>query len=106
MSWYDCLLLTNRILTTCEQKNLDFVELKSVTCPQGVMIGPKESLFLRPMDLQLTHHHHLNAVLSIVSCYIYPQCQAALCYPASHVEYAEEQKDYDMSSVSEFQRTI
>lgn len=91
-AWYDCLLLKNRSLTDHEKEKLDRVNVRSVSANGvDVMIGPKESLFTRPMYVQLTHYHHLDALLAIMACYFYPGVESSYNYPVRQVHRGEGQ---------------
>lgn len=92
-TWYDCLLLKNRTLTDFQMEILDRVD---VTCGSnegvGVMIGPKRISFARPMYIESTHHHHLNALLAMIACYVDPSMKSLYDYPARHVQFAAAQQ--------------
>ncbi|KAJ7983712.1 hypothetical protein DPEC_G00069090 [Dallia pectoralis] len=85
---YDCLLLKNRTLTDHEKDNLNCVNVRSVICDNGVdvMIGPKERPFARHMHLDSAHHHHLDALLATIACYIDPTVKSLHDYPVRHVQ--------------------
>lgn len=85
-AWHNCLLLKDRTLTDHEKKSLDGVNVRSVSHNEvDVMIGPKDSPFTRPMNVQLTHYHHLNALLAMIACYFDPTVKSLYDYPVRHV---------------------
>lgn len=84
--WYDCLLLKDRTLTDYEKEKLDRVNVRAGSAKGGhVTIGPKDSLFTRPMYVPLTHYHHLDALLAIMACYVSPRVKSLYDYPVRHV---------------------
>ena len=92
--WYDCLLLKDRTLTDREKETLNSVNVKSVSRNGvDVMIGPnKDSPFIRPMHVELTHYHHLEALLAMVACYVDPTVQSLYEHPVRHVQRAAAQR--------------
>lgn len=91
--WYNCLLLKNRTLTDHEKENLDRVNVRSVIHNGvDVMIGPKDSPFNRSMHVELTHHHHLDALLAMIACYVDPTVKSLNDYPVRHLQFAAVQR--------------
>jgi len=93
-AWYDCLLLKDRTLTDHEKERLNCVNVKSVSCNGvDVMIGPnKDSAFTRPMHVEPTHHHHLEALLAMIACYVDSTVQSLYEHPVRHVQRAAFQR--------------
>lgn len=81
MGWYNSLCLKGRILTSHERKSLESY-VSTVGTDDGEMIKAKGTVVKRPMDLKLTHYHHTNALLALMSCYIDSGCQTNICYPS------------------------
>ncbi|KAJ7983585.1 hypothetical protein DPEC_G00376210 [Dallia pectoralis] len=48
--------------------------------------GPKERPFARHMHLDSAHHHHLDALLATIACYIDPTVKSLHDYPVRHVQ--------------------
>jgi hypothetical protein len=82
--------LKNRTLTDHEKEKLDRVNVRSASSNGvDVMIDPNESVFARPMYVQLTHYHHLDALLAIMACYVNPGVKSSYGYPVRQVHPGE-----------------
>lgn len=87
--WYDCIVLINRTLTEQERINIDHANLKvDIDILGNVTIGPKKSLFSRAMSVELTHYHHLDAILAMIACYVDPTVKSLCNYPVRQVQFA------------------
>lgn len=70
MSWYDGVYLKGRCFTAHEKRA--FANHTGVTLTQtadGAKITGERIFARRPMNLQLTHYHHMNALLAFISCH-------------------------------------
>lgn len=81
MAWYDGVYLKGRGFTVHE--NQAFEKYAGVSLSQtdnGTTICGKRTFVKRPMNLKLTHYHHMNALLAFISCYTDPGVQPLIRY--------------------------
>lgn len=88
-AWYNSLLLQNR--TDHEKKTLQRVDVSVINQNGGDVIGPRGKPFTRPMSIELTHYHHMEALLAMIACYIDPTVKSLYDYPERHVQFAAAQ---------------
>ncbi|KAI4792891.1 hypothetical protein KUCAC02_033086 [Chaenocephalus aceratus] len=91
--WYNCLLLQNRTLNAHEIEYLKRANVLSVRSGESdFVIGPEGSPLNRPMYVQLTHHHHVDALLAMIGCYVDPKVTGSQEYPLRSVHLTEPQR--------------
>lgn len=86
MDWYDGVHLKDRAFTAHERDSLELhARVLSVKTTNGEMMGVKGTVVKRPMDLKLTHYHHMNALVALLSCRTDPSCESIICYPGREI---------------------
>lgn len=86
---FDCLRLKGRILTDHEKIQLSRINLISIKEEDpDTIIGFTEEPYLSMLDIELTHCHHLDAILTMIAQYIYPQVKDLIYseYPPRRVK--------------------
>lgn len=86
MDWYDGVHLKDRAFTAHERDSLErHARVSSVKTKNGETMGVKGTVVKRPMDLKLTHYHHMNALVALLSCHTDQSCESIICYPGREI---------------------
>lgn len=86
MDWYDGVHLKDRTFTAHERDSLErHARVSSVKTKNGETMGVKGTVVKRPMDLKLTHYHHMNALVALLSCHTDQSCESIICYPGREI---------------------
>lgn len=83
--WNNSLILRDRILTEHEKDILSHIDVEIDTDGVHTWIGLRGKAFTRPLHLDRTHHHHLNAILALVAWFIDSDVRDCYDYPVKHV---------------------
>lgn len=84
--WYDCILLEDREFTEHELAQLKRVNLMCRNIKRGSVIGSHDTVLSRPISVQCTHYHPVQAVLALFAQHVDRTLKGD--YPARHVERA------------------
>lgn len=92
MDWYDGVHLTGRVFTAHERALLEqHAGVWNVHTDNGETLGAKGAGAKRPMDLRLTHYHHMNALVALLSCHMDSKCESIIRYPEREIQSGDPQ---------------
>lgn len=81
MAWYDGVYLKGRGFTVHERQAFErYAGVSLLQTDNGTTISEKRTLVKRPINLKVTHYHHMNALLAFMSCYTDPGVEPLIRY--------------------------